>query len=210
MTKRFAMRLVQVAGWLGSGKTTLIIALGRGLSDRGKKVAIVVNEIGAVPVDGRVVQECGLMVKEIGGGCICCEVAGNMVRTLKALAEGPKPEVVIIEPTGLALPGSIRQTIMLLPVHQDISSGTTIVLFDTTRMDKLLGYESLKRLVVAQMVDADIIALSKADSVSKKRLLEAHNAVSIINPGARVLPLSTNRGEGVAELIQAADAGGKV
>jgi len=53
------VKLVQVAGWLGSGKTTLIIALGRGLSDRGKKIAIVVNEIGAVPVDGRVVQECG-------------------------------------------------------------------------------------------------------------------------------------------------------
>lgn len=201
------MRLVQVAGWLGSGKTTLIIALGRGLSDRGKKIAIVVNEIGAVPVDGRVVQECGLMVKEIGGGCICCEVAGNMVRTIKALAEGPKPDIVIIEPTGLAVPSSIRETIMSSPSHPDISMGPTIVLFDTMRMEKLLGYESLKRLIVAQMIDADIVALSKADSVPEEKLIEARNAVRMINPGAQIMPLSTNRGEGVAALIQAMEAG---
>ena len=199
------MRLVQVAGWLGSGKTTLIIALAKGLSDRGKTIAILVNEIGAVPVDGRVVQEYGLTVKDIGGGCICCEVAGNMFRTVKALAEGPNPDIVIIEPTGLAVPGSIRETIMSGSHLLDISVGPTIVLFDATRMEKLLGYESLKRLIVAQMTDADIIALSKADSAPEEKLLEARNAVRLINPGAQIMLLSTNSGEGVAALIQAAD-----
>ena len=200
------MRLVQVAGWLGSGKTTLIIALGRGLSDRGKKIAIVVNEIGAVPVDGRVVQECGLMVKDIGGGCICCEVAGNMMRTIKALAEGPRPDIVIIEPTGLAVPSSIREAIMSWPGRPDISMGPTVVLFDTTRMEKLLGYESLKRLVAAQMIGADIIALSKADSAPEEKLMEARNAVRMINPEAQIMELSTNRGDGVASIIEAMDA----
>lgn len=71
------MKLVQIAGWLGSGKTTLIIEIGRRLSEKGTKVAILVNEIGAIPVDGKVVQEYGLTVKDLGGGCICCQVAGN-------------------------------------------------------------------------------------------------------------------------------------
>ncbi len=201
------MKLVQVAGWLGSGKTTLIIALGRELSDRRKKIAIVVNEIGAVPVDGRVIKECGLTVKDIGGGCICCEVSGNMVRTVKALAEGSKADIVIIEPTGLAVPSSIREAIMSWPGHLDISMGPTIVLFDATRMEKLLGYESLKRLIVAQMVDADIIALSKGDSIQEEELIEARNIVQRINPGAQIMMLSSKRGDGVEALIKAMDGG---
>lgn len=134
------MKLVQVAGWLGSGKTTLVIALGKGLSKNGKKVAIVVNETGAIPVDGRVVREYGLTVNDIGGGCICCQVSGNMSRTIKALYEGPRPDIVIIEPTGLAVPGSIRETIRTGAHEMDISMGPTIELIDIPRAEKLLGY----------------------------------------------------------------------
>jgi len=197
------MKLVQVAGWLGSGKTTLVIALGKGLSKNGKKVAIVVNEIGAIPVDGKVVQEYGLTVSDIGGGCICCQVSGSIFRTIKALYEGPRPDIVIIEPTGLAVPGSIRETIRAGAHEMDIVMGPIIVLVDTSRTEKLLGHEGLRRLLTAQMVDADIIALSKVDMVTEGKLLEAREAVYAVNPRAEIIHLSTSRGEGVAALIQA-------
>lgn len=62
------MNVVQIAGFLGSGKTTTLIALSRQLSEEYKKrVAIIVNEIGDVPVDAKVVNEFGLKVKDIGG-----------------------------------------------------------------------------------------------------------------------------------------------
>ncbi len=197
------MKLVQVAGWLGSGKTTLVIALGKGLAKNGKKVAIVVNEIGAIPVDGRVVREYGLTVSDIGGGCICCQVSGNMFRTIKALYEGPRPDIVIIEPTGLAVPGSIRETIRAGAHEMEISMGPIIVLLDIPRAEKLLGYEGLKRLVTAQMVGADIIALSKVDMATEGKLLKARGAVCAVNPRAEIIHLSTSSGEGVAALLQA-------
>jgi G3E family GTPase len=59
------VKLVQIAGYLGSGKTTLILALSKSLSEEGQKVAILVNDVGEVPVDGKVMQEYGL---EPGGG----------------------------------------------------------------------------------------------------------------------------------------------
>lgn len=197
------MKLVQVAGWLGSGKTTLIIALSKALSGMGSRVAILVNEIGAIPVDGKVIQEYGLTVKDIGGGCICCQVAGNLMKTLRLLSEGPKPEIVIIEPTGIAVPRSIKETILSGARKQDISVGPTIVLFDTTREEKLLTYESLRRLVTTQLKDADIIALSKVDMVSEEVIARTGDAMRFINPGARIVRLSTVTGDGLETLIQA-------
>lgn len=198
------MRIVQVAGWLGSGKTTLIIALSRALAERNCRVAILVNEIGAIPVDGKVIQDYGLTVKDIGGGCICCQVAGNLMKTLRLLAQGAGPEIVIIEPTGIAVPGSIKQTILSGAQLPEISIGPTIVLFDTTREEKLLNYESLKRLVATQLRDADIIALSKVDLVPDEVITRAGESVRRINPAARVILLSTMRGDGLEVLVQAA------
>jgi G3E family GTPase len=197
------MKLLQVAGWLGSGKTTLIIALSRALAAKGSRVAILVNEIGAIPVDGKVIQDYGLTVKDIGGGCICCQVAGSLMRTLRLLSEGPRPEMVIIEPTGIAVPNSIKQAILSGAQKQELSMGPTIVLFDTTREEKLLTYESLKRLVTTQLKDADIIALSKVDMVSHEVIARVGDVMHSINPVARIVHLSTVRGDGIETLIQA-------
>lgn len=193
------MKLVQVAGYLGSGKTTLIIRLGRMLSEEGTRAAILVNEVGEVPVDGRVMQEYGLTVKDIGGGCICCQVVGNLSKTIRLLSEGPNPDIVIIEPTGIAVPSSISSTVRYLK----LDVGPTIVLFDTTRIEKLLKYETLKRLVATQLKDADIIALSKVDAVHDGVAEAAGSAVLEINPRAEVMRLSTHTGEGLDRLIQA-------
>jgi G3E family GTPase len=199
------MRLVQVAGWLGSGKTTFIIAISRGLSRRGARVAILVNEVGSIPVDGRVIEDYGLTVKDIGGGCICCQMAGSMMKTLRLLKEGPNPDTVILEPTGIAVPHAIREMILSGEMNKDITLGPTIVLFDTTRAAKLLGYETLQRIVTTQLKDADIIALSKIDAISEDALAKAQEMVRIINPGAQIVGLSVTTGVGMKTLTKAVE-----
>ena len=195
------MKIIQIAGYLGSGKTTLVVALGRQLAGDKHKVAILVNEVGEVPVDGKVIQEFGLTVKDIGGGCICCQVAGNLLLTLKALANGPKPEFIIIEPTGMAVPSAVREVIRPASVKLDITLGPTIVLLDTGRFEKLLSYETIRRLVGTQIKDADVIALSKVDAVSAEQRQKAEAAAHGLNPTARVLGLSTFTGEGLPEIV---------
>jgi len=195
------MKVVQIAGYLGSGKTTLIIALSRKVAEAGMKVAILVNDIGTVPVDGRVIEEYGMTVKDIGGGCICCQVAGTMMKTLEAFAKGPKPDVIIIEPTGIAVPDSIRQTVMLNAEKTGAVVGPTIVLFDTTRTEKLLTYDTLKRLVSTQIRDADIIVLSKIDLSLAVEAEYAEKAVREMNQKAEIVRLSTVTGEGLSVLV---------
>ena len=197
------MKVVQIAGYLGSGKTTLIVTLGRTLSQGGHKVAILVNEVGAVPVDGKVIQEFGLTVKDIGGGCICCQVAGNLLLTLKSLSQNVKPDFVVIEPTGMAVPNSVRDVIKPAARKLDVIMGPTIVLLDTSRFEKLLSYESLKRLIATQLKDADIIALSKVDAVPEEKQETAKAAAQEINPSARVIGLSTFREVGISDVVTA-------
>jgi G3E family GTPase len=195
------VKIIQIAGYLGSGKTTLVVALGRQLAGDKHKVAILVNEVGEVPVDGKVIEEFGLTVKDIGGGCICCQVAGNLLLTLKALANGPKPEFIIIEPTGMAVPNAVRAVIRPAAVKFDVIFGPTIVLLDTGRFEKLLSYETIRRLVGTQLKDADVIALSKVDAVTAAQRQKAEAAAREINPAARVLGLSTFTGEGLPEVV---------
>jgi G3E family GTPase len=196
------MKIVQIAGYLGSGKTTLIIALGKKLAGNGVKVAILVNDVGTVPVDGAVMQEYGMTVKDIGGGCICCQVVGSMMTTLDNLAKSVRPDIVIIEPTGIAVPDSIRQTVQMASRKSPMEVGHTIVLFDTSRAEMLMTYDTLKRLVATQVRDATIVALSKSDLVAAGEIECSVEAVRAINKAAEILPISTVSGAGVSLLAE--------
>lgn len=198
------MKLVQIAGYLGSGKTTLILSLVKGLARNGATVAVLVNDVGEVPLDGKVMEQYGLTVKDIGGGCICCQVVGNMRSTLNKLALGPNPDIVIIEPTGMAVPNAVREGAVIEKGSGSVTHGPTIVLFDTTRAEKFLTYDTLERLVNTQLRDADIIALSKVDSASGEQIAYAREGVEKVNPSATVVQLSANSGEGVDYLVQSA------
>jgi len=197
------MRLVQIAGYLGSGKTTLVLATAQRLSEEGRKVAILVNDVGSVPVDGRVMEEKGLTVKDLGGGCICCQLAGNLRKTLEMLVRQRDPDILIIEPTGMAVPNTVRETALLDAEKTGVVPGPTIVLFDTSRTDKFLTYETLQRLIHTQLRDADFIALSKVDAVPLEEIERAREAVRRINPLAQIVDLSNVTGEGFDTIIEA-------
>jgi G3E family GTPase len=156
-------------------------------------------------VDGRVIQDYGLTVKDIGGGCICCQMAGSMMKTLKLLREGPDPDIVILEPTGIAVPHAVKEMVLSAASSTEITLGPTIVLFDTTRAAKLLGYETLQRAITTQLQDADIIALSKCDAITDQSFVSAKESVSGINPRAQLIRLSVMNGDGMAALTQAVE-----
>lgn len=197
------MKLVQIAGYLGSGKTTLILALSKKLAEEGQKVAILVNDVGEVPIDGKVMQEYGLKVKDIGGGCICCQVAGNMRKTLGLLAKTYEPDITIIEPTGIAVPNAIKEAVGPEAAKFQITFGPTIVLFDTTRAEKFVTYDPLIRLVSTQLKDADIIALNKVDAAPEDKIEYSKEFVQGINPDAKIMKLSSRTGEGFEVIVKA-------
>ena len=194
-----ALKVVQVAGFLGSGKTTTILRITKKLSQKGTKVAIVVNSLGGVPVDGMVFRESGLKVKEIGGGCICCELTVNLAYTIKLLKETYDPNVVMIEPVGLAIPKQVTWGITSTKVK--VEPCPILVLFDITSAEESLDEERLGHLVVRQLKDAEIIAINKIDLVDESTVAKYEAILKSLNPSALIVRISALKEVGLDELI---------
>ena len=197
------MKITQIAGFLGCGKTTLLLRLSKKLSDGGKrKVALIVNEIGEIPVDGKIIEESGLRVKDIGGGCICCEIASTFAKTIYTLYKDFHPEHILVEPTGVAVPHQVKLAARMSGRDAKISIGPAVVLFDATRPAELLDMDMLGQLVTSQVKDADVLAISKVDIVSEDQVQEAIERVRQYNPTAEIIQLSSFKELGVDRIIE--------
>lgn len=196
------MKVIQIAGFLGSGKTTAMVSIARALSSKyGKKVAIIVNEIGNVPVDAKLMQEYGLKVSELGGGCICCELLVGLADTLVTLSKAVGPDIVLIEPTGVSVPGQVKDGIDMSGSRASIVAGPAVVLYDALIEDELMEGDPATNFVLRQLAEADIIAINKIDAVDEARVLRCEGRARELNGKARLLRLSALRGDGMDLLI---------
>ena len=100
-----------LAGFLGAGKTTVLNALLA--SGEAGRVAVVVNEVGELGVDGMLVQQADWGFVELMDGCVCCTVLGDLSHALADLLQSPDgpPDRILIEASGLASPGPVVRTL---------------------------------------------------------------------------------------------------
>lgn len=201
--------LAQISGFLGSGKTSSIIKMATEAQKKGLKTAVIVNEIGDVDVDGEFVKSSGLKAKRILGGCICCSLGADLVSTIKIVVEEFNPDVIFVEPTGVALPSQVKrffvQASYLVP---GIEFSPTVALVDGVRFRSLLA--EFKDFLTKQARDAEILALTKIDRIDKKFDLPLIiSALSEMRPGTRIIGISSVTGEGMPDLL-AAVLGGRI
>ncbi len=160
-------KIVAIYGFLGSGKTTVMMELARSIVNRGHKAALVVNEAGDVPVDGKWLEFSGLPVKEIFAGCICCSVVGDFVETLRALAGEPLLDYILIEPSGMA---DAPRLFASIEKHTQFTVSKVLIL-DAPRLSLLL--KAAGRLIHSQIETAGIILMNKLDALSAEQAAEA-------------------------------------
>lgn len=195
------MRLLIVSGMLGSGKTSAILKIADLLSRRETSMAIIENEIGSVGIDGEILERHGMMVKELKGGCICCSMRTGMIDTLRTLEAHIKPDIAIIEPTGIADPKQVLTAVDGV-TGLTITSVFTIIMVDAERILKVK--RMFERPLRNQLGVADLVLINKIDTVSDAEAEEIEAYLRSMPYSGPMIRTQADRGhnmERAAEMI---------
>ena len=177
------MRLLLFAGFLGSGKTTLILAVARRAAAAGRRISVIVNEVGEVGIDGEVLRMGDLEVKEITAGCICCQIGPDLVRTLRELETSFRPSLVIVEASGIAAPPGVLDALKYYPAEK-LDGIETVTVVDAARFTEL--YEVITPLLDSQIVAADRIAVTKVDEATAEEIGRTAEVIRLLAPAVPV------------------------
>ncbi|WP_076866874.1 cobalamin biosynthesis protein CobW [Bradyrhizobium mercantei] len=206
MTTLAKVPVTVVTGFLGSGKTTLIQHLIRNAN--GKKLAVLVNEFGSEGVDGDILKSCADAncptenIVELANGCICCTVADDFIPAMEQLLARPvKPDHIVIETSGLALPKPLLKAFDWPEIRSRITVDGVIALADAEAVaagrfapdvdavdaqraaDENLDHETpLSEVFEDQIACADIVLLTKADLAGAEGIKAAKEVIAAEMP----------------------------
>jgi cobalamin biosynthesis protein CobW len=202
-----------ITGFLGAGKTTLIRHM---LANaKGRKLALIINEFGDVGVDGDILKACGSEacdeddIIELANGCICCTVADDFVPTMnKLLSRGQRPDHIIIETSGLALPQPLVRAFNWPEIKSQVTVDGVLTVVDGKALaegrfaddeealaaqraqDPNLDHENpVEELFEDQLNAADMVILNKSDLLSEaERQATAAELKQKLRPATRLVP----------------------
>ena len=196
-----------VTGFLGAGKTTLIRHLLQ--NPQGRRLAVLVNEFGDVGVDGDLIRACAdancpeANIVELTNGCICCTVADEFIPSIeRLLALDPRPDHIVIETSGLALPKPLLKAFDWPDLRSRITIDGVIAVADAEAVaagrfapdpahpgdEGQVDHETpLSEVFEDQIACADIVLLSKADLAGRDGVAAARGIIAAEAP--RPLPM---------------------
>ena len=154
-----------VTGFLGVGKTTAVIDLLQRKA-AGSRWAVLVNEYGAVSIDGALIEGSGpdgVTVKEVGGGCVCCASAPFLPVAIHFLLLEARPERLIIETTGLGHPARLLDSLRM-SYHGRLDVRATLGLVDPADFAKPEMKDN--PIFIDQIQMADVLVMNKLDTAT--------------------------------------------
>jgi G3E family GTPase len=172
-----------IGGYLGAGKTTLVNHLLRNAC--GRRIAVLVNEFGDLPIDSDLIEARDDDLITIAGGCICCSFGSDLVAALMALkSRAAAIDHIVIETSGVALPGAVVQATALLP---NVAIDGVIVLADAETVEARARDRYMGDTILRQLAEADLLLLNKTDLVAADKATSLASWLANEAPRARVL-----------------------
>jgi G3E family GTPase len=167
-----------IGGFLGAGKTTLLNRLLRDAA--GRRFAVMVNDFGALDIDGRLVAEHGGDTVALANGCLCCTIGDSLVTTLLSLLERPERfDHIVVEASGVADPARIADLAVLEP---RLRRDGVIVVVDGGDVIERATDRRLSDTISRQLLAADLLVLNKLDLVEDVAALRAWLALQASAP----------------------------
>ncbi len=189
-----------LTGFLGAGKTS---ALNRLLAQAGgRRVAVLVNELGRIGIDGRLIGEAGGDLLELAGGCVCCkvDVKNDLWDGIADVVARSRPDQIVLETTGIAEPPALIEGLERLA--DLIAPAGVVAVVDAETADDVLAR---REEALVQVRCADRVVLSKLDRATSDQLRRAHERVRRLNPAAEraSFPASMAGDRALAEYVLA-------
>ncbi|MCG1021920.1 CobW family GTP-binding protein [Sutcliffiella horikoshii] len=177
MTKRIPVYVI--SGFLGSGKTTVLLHMLNHFKNEGMKPGIILNELGDENVEDHLFK--GEKVVELLNGCICCTIQDDLKSTLDQYL-GEKVDVLIIEGTGVANPLEIKD-VLLTPIYMEhFELQSMISLVDASHYLEYQSFFSsskeIRGLLKEQVTSAHLLVLNKMDLVSERELIKVESKLA--------------------------------
>lgn len=191
-----------LCGYLGAGKTTL---MNKVLSNQeGYKVAVIVNDIGEVNVDAKLIAD-GAKITDTSSivpmtnGCLCCTLKTDMVKNIENIIKSGKFDYIMIEASGVCEPMPIAQELELI---KNGKLDNVVGVVDAARLvdefaggDKLLakdkiGEEDIESLLVQQIEFCSTLIINKKDLVTEDEFKKVRKVIEVLHPGVKIIETS--------------------
>ncbi len=212
-----------LTGYLGAGKTTLLNHVLN--NQEGYKVAVIVNDIGEVNIDEKLIKDGGFIQEEdkgnvvpLSNGCICCTLKEDLMNQIVDIIKTKKFDYILIEASGICEPMPIAQTITLLsesttqyglPKICRLDNVVTVV--DALRLATEFGCgdylvkddleeEDIENLLIQQIEFCNIIVLNKVDEIKPEELNKVKAIIRKLQPTAKIIETNFGKVE-VKEII---------
>src|SRR4029453_4924401 len=173
-----------VSGFLGAGKTTLVRHLLHDAQRTGVRVAGVSNEFGALGIDKALLGEGEETYVELEGGCVCCQLSDTLLDTLQMLWERVRPDRIIVETSGVALPFDTQLNLWREPVSAWVEDDMAVVVVNA---EQLLERRDLEGTFEDQVSSADLLLLNKVDLIPPGALGRVEAMLHILAPETPLL-----------------------
>ena len=195
MSKKIPITLL--CGYLGAGKTTL---LNRVLTNqKGYKVAVIVNDIGEVNVDERLISkeakiEDSSSLVPLTNGCICCTLKTDMVNQIENLMKSGKFDYIMIEASGVCEPMPIAQAIETIEIGKldnvvgVVDASRLVEEFDEGKslLKKDIDEEDIESLLIQQIEFCSTLIVNKRDLVTDEQMKMVRAVINKIQPTVKV------------------------
>lgn len=188
-----------IAGFLGTGKTTLLNRVLGG--SHAVRYAVLVNDFGALAIDEALITAHDGQTIALANGCICCSMSDGFITAMLQLMQHPERfDHVLIEASGVSEPDRIMDFARLDPL---LESDAILVLVDAETVARRLDDPKVGEVVATQIRTADILILNKTDLVSPAETDAVWATIRALNPTAPIarssmarLPLAVLLGTG--------------
>lgn len=154
-------------------------------SPLGRRVAVLVNDFGDINIDADLVTARDGDAISLANGCVCCSLAGGLMKTLLELRRrSPPPQQLLIEASGVADPWKIAQIGLAGPAYR---LDGVIVLADAETVRRQAADRHVGDIVRRQIAVADIVVLNKCDRVTPQQLTAVRDGLQGLNARVRIL-----------------------